>query len=665
MSDFKPYKIHCPTCGAGLVVRSPKLIGQILACPKCESMVMIEPLPAEVPAVSPAPSETSASPDLPPQRPRKPASEPQTPPIPPVLAEPDTENNPAEGNVTGSEQAHPMMRLSDRFKHEERTRRILLVGLGALAGLLLVVFVLLQIFGGGDADSGLAANGNGQEQQIDPPNGNGRPGEELFVEERLDDHGNKIEEIFDIGDDPNSIFSDIFPEHAPEGLDPGHENSVDIDEPVGLDDPEEPARLPDFLPEPDPANDAAATVTEEEIPAPRVIVSLSEEEVQARLEIGILEVKFEKTPFIDAIETLSNLSNVPITLDTAALRYRGYSCEIPITMALQDTNVGKALDKMLEVARLIKIVRHGQIFLTLPAAENSGLYETVLDISDIARIEGAGVRIPELLERMIVPETWKSQGGDASISIEGDKLRIVHSKLVADEVLRFLEQWRVLHGIPQQTDRTEGKLAPEVFGWDSLNVPITLNYYVPTPLSQCFRNIRSRTNLRILTNHLALIEQDERVDSTYSRVYASKEKGDTIDDALNGFLADVDLCYRIIDEKTIEVTTLEEAANSANMHFEVHLLSKQGKEIDPIEAEGIIASIRGAIAPESWRIPGNARTLGLGDLAYDPESGCLIVRQSQPVQRMIRKWISGRTPAPIIDAGPDEKEDEELGVGDE
>ena len=38
---MEPFKITCVTCRARLAVRNEALIGQILACPKCGSMVQV------------------------------------------------------------------------------------------------------------------------------------------------------------------------------------------------------------------------------------------------------------------------------------------------------------------------------------------------------------------------------------------------------------------------------------------------------------------------------------------------------------------------------------------------------------------------------------------------------------------------------------------------
>ena len=40
---MEPFSISCTTCQARLTVRSQAAIGQIMSCPKCSSMVLVEP----------------------------------------------------------------------------------------------------------------------------------------------------------------------------------------------------------------------------------------------------------------------------------------------------------------------------------------------------------------------------------------------------------------------------------------------------------------------------------------------------------------------------------------------------------------------------------------------------------------------------------------------
>ena len=59
--SMQPFSIQCVTCKSKLTVSKPALLGQILVCPKCNSMVQIpESHPSETEILAPA----SDSPEL-------------------------------------------------------------------------------------------------------------------------------------------------------------------------------------------------------------------------------------------------------------------------------------------------------------------------------------------------------------------------------------------------------------------------------------------------------------------------------------------------------------------------------------------------------------------------------------------------------------------------
>lgn len=67
-STLEPFFIFCTTCQAKLRVRDASAVGQILTCPKCGSMVLIEAPANSIPATAVAPSPET-SPAKPPPRP--------------------------------------------------------------------------------------------------------------------------------------------------------------------------------------------------------------------------------------------------------------------------------------------------------------------------------------------------------------------------------------------------------------------------------------------------------------------------------------------------------------------------------------------------------------------------------------------------------------------
>jgi hypothetical protein len=58
--------------------------------------------------------------------------------------------------------------------------------------------------------------------------------------------------------------------------------------------------------------------------------------------------------------------------------------------------------------------------------------------------------------------------------------------------------------------------------------------------------------------------------------------------------------------------------------------------------EELVRTIRTALERGSWYDSDNSETFGLGDIVIDKPSGCLIVRQSQHVQRLLRQWLAAK-----------------------
>ena len=98
--------------------------------------------------------------------------------------------------------------------------------------------------------------------------------------------------------------------------------------------------------------------------------------------------------------------------------------------------------------------------------------------------------------------------------------------------------------------------------------------------------------------------------------------GQPLAEALRSLLDPLHLNYRVVDAKTILITTAE----AANERLEVEFYRVDELVGDEQTGEALVERIKGALAPRSWDDAG-----GPGLLEYDP-SGCLIVLQNQPRQ---------------------------------
>jgi hypothetical protein len=214
-----------------------------------------------------------------------------------------------------------------------------------------------------------------------------------------------------------------------------------------------------------------------------------------------------------------------------------------------------------------------------------------------------------------------------------------------------------LRALPQRTEIVEADLAPEVFGWDKVDVLITLNYYQEMPLSVILGQIEKLCDVFIVVDHKNL----HRANLSFSQLRGkSRANNITLNEALEQLCASIDgvsFTYRIVGGNVIELTPTHIAKQPDKMSIEIHRYKITDNTESNETPEQIIESITNVIEPITWNNfakqknttnqnnnnRSNPETEKLpsdkGDIVIDRTSSCLIIRQSQPTQRKIRTWF--------------------------
>ena len=98
----------------------------------------------------------------------------------------------------------------------------------------------------------------------------------------------------------------------------------------------------------------------------------------------------------------------------------------------------------------------------------------------------------------------------------------------------------------------------------------------------------------------------------------------------------LEVSFRIVDEKTVQITSRQEAAAAAEVEFyplaELLPAGANNGNIDQL-----MRHIQARIAPDTWA---GANPKNTGRLHFDKPSRCLIVLQSQPVQIQVENYLA-------------------------
>jgi len=337
---------------------------------------------------------------------------------------------------------------------------------------------------------------------------------------------------------------------------------------------------------------------------------------------------------------MSGLTEIPMTLDIDEMKPRALSVKTLLDGQFRETTAGAILTQTLATQGLqwIAIDRQILIFPEEPDEET----ELTFDVSDFA--ENAEDLTPEvlaeMLRKLVCPEAAVTVLPDSRLTVKRDLSSEKSPVRLRGNIQQFLEQLRVVRKLPQKTELVGATLAPEAFGWDEVVKPMTLHYYRPVPLSLAVTQLESLTKLTFLVDHRSLHLSLCSFASVHVTVQCDSG---TVNDALEMLLFSADtaaLAYRIIDHQTLEITTAESVRQPEKMVVEIHPYQIQEGDTP----EDIARSLRLAIAPESWATEELPETKYGGSIVIDEPSGCLLVRQSQPLQRQIRLYLSEPEP---------------------
>jgi len=573
------FTFFCTTCEAKLIVKDEKLSGKIVPCPKCGSMVLVRP-----PDDAPTPLyEASAKPTIHKRFPDVLTNETASG----VIGQTSGENLRAEVFLDTVPSA------SDVSETEIKTRKILI---SILVGLSVFLFVALGFL-------------------MVPQGPEPRPMIQVAIEPQ------PVEpEPFEPAEDPVEEI-DIVP--------PPIEELPKI--PL-LDVPVEPELFQDESIQ--TANDILSAI-ERRMPG-FVDISVPNIDIDVKLALPIGELNFRQSSLIEFVRVISRMTGIPMTLDIDEMKPRALSVKTLVSGQFSDATTGEILTATLATLSLQWIAVDRQI-LIFPV-DTASAVDMTFDVSDFTeRTDDLNPEVlAEMVQRLVAPETNVVVLPNKRLSIVQNENNRKSQIRQRDDILRFLEQLRAVRQLPLKTELMGETLASEAFGWDRVMMPMTLNHYRAVPLSRIMTQLEAMTDLTIIIDHQSL----HRALCPFASIQATAQCDQgTVNDVLELSLASVDLAalaYRIVDHQTLEITTMESAQQPEKMVMEVHRYELRADETP----EDMVRSLRLAVFPDSWVVPGFAETYYGGDIMIDRPSNCLFVRQSQPAQRQIRLFLS-------------------------
>lgn len=367
-------------------------------------------------------------------------------------------------------------------------------------------------------------------------------------------------------------------------------------------------------------------------------------DVNARLALRVKSITFPKSPAA-SVRLLSELVDVPIEFDLDEFSLLRASTERTLDLKLDDVDVETALNKLAEHLRW-KIDKQEDRVVIRSADDDWTPVEERYDVSDLLGLSapvlftdevaettdfkglGTAKTTPEVaLEMANVLTPITGDDASASTSIEGTEI-VARRNAVDRKNLELLwERVRAMKNVPSKSSEPIESIVPEHLGWLALSRTTSFNLLKPISLQQAIETLENKFRFLALWDDATLnVAGVGRGSTTLARINSA-----TLDQTLYDLLEPLKLTYVILDEKLILITTKEKAETykTVEIHEFSGLTNASKKPKDALKATIEMTSV---VAPESWKED--------AAIWIDFESERWLVRQSQPVQREIRRWVS-------------------------
>jgi hypothetical protein len=348
--------------------------------------------------------------------------------------------------------------------------------------------------------------------------------------------------------------------------------------------------------------------------------------VQPKLEMAILSVEFDSITLVDFADFVHQLTGVPVTLDIDAIMAKGLTCETELAVDLRGVTVRQILAAALTPHSLVFAVERSQLVISTTAAGK--LEEVTLGIADLAPDDDRASQLADYVVTLIAPGSWQQMGGPGHLDNTGQSLVIRHSARVIVQVARFLDRLRAAEGLFAQSDLPSSLIDLEPLYRqvaEQLEQPILANFPTPTPVSRILAFLQTQADLRILVDWRALATVGW-TPSTQTTLLAENQP---LSAMLDQWLGRNELAYRIIDTKTLQISTARRLDQIPELE-----LYPLAEPLESSAVEPLIATLKQQVGESHFEAANR-----VSSMQYDSASRCLLVSLPQPIQRQIHAQL--------------------------
>lgn len=600
-------------------------LGQILRCPKCQSLVQVPELsPESVEDLAlghPHSTEFSSV--------SNPNENPAEPPVATVPGGAGAENiltSPASFEMAedASNWANPTAQAPCPDNRQllprgdwtpagtQRTRQWVMYVLAATAGIALAFLTASQFTQRSPEPAPVAvelrANGSpASPSATDPIDGSPNPGPQVPVGgNSVTDHAKDIPDV--VATEPATTVSPV----AEPSLETSPVATPTITEPVSQSDPP-PTGIdrPEHRETPQPIRPP----TKRKGPTRGL-------DIETQLARSLASFEIQQQPLLDFARFVSEFTYLPVTLDLVSLQQHEVSPLVPVSADLNQTTFQDLLPTILAPIELSASYDSKDGITIHHRAHHPAALAREIDVQEIVANPTDFRGLVQLIQSLVAPRSWRKHGGTGSLQSATGTLIVDQTYSIHTEVERFCEQLRRVRKRLSPLVPNSGSSVPGA----KLQFPsVSLNFSQPTRLLQVVKRLEQETGSRLII-HWASLAQLGWYANSQSTLFANAEP---LDSALEQLFQPTPVSLAALGSNLYHVVA--EVPTTARMPIVFYPL---GQKLTPDQASEQIRSLTETIGTTHFHGSG-----GEGAICYDALSECLIVRLPATLQSRIKSQL--------------------------
>ncbi|QEG32874.1 hypothetical protein [Bythopirellula goksoeyrii] len=236
--------------------------------------------------------------------------------------------------------------------------------------------------------------------------------------------------------------------------------------------------------------------------SPGLIFDRSAEE---QLQHKIPSLVAKDVTLTDFMDLMSSLSGVPLSVAPVELQMAGVSPNKKVSIDVYEIHLEEALSQVLKPLHLEFTTDGPQVVIVREDAERVRKIDYPID--DLIGPQTTSEDFAKWIEELIAPESWDGAGGIGTISATTNELEINQAQGVHFHILFFLERIRLAKQLPLRSRYPARLLGGKPHGLqiaERVSAPTTFTFSHETPLAEVFRYWQSEMGLPVFVDWPAL-----------------------------------------------------------------------------------------------------------------------------------------------------------------